>query len=105
MMMVAGVAFVVVVLVMLVVGALAGWLAGLIMGQRHRGFWNNAGLGILGSIVGSLVFSLAGIFTAGLFGAALGAAPFVELPDVGEPVFAATCFGGASTRISPGPSV
>jgi uncharacterized membrane protein YeaQ/YmgE (transglycosylase-associated protein family) len=72
-MMVAGVAFVVLVFVILVVGALAGWLAGLVMGQRHRGFWNNAGLGILGSIVGSFVFSLAGIFTAGLFGAIIKA--------------------------------
>jgi uncharacterized membrane protein YeaQ/YmgE (transglycosylase-associated protein family) len=72
-MMIAGVAFAVVVLIMLVVGALAGWLAGLIMGQRHRGFWNNAGLGILGSIVGSLVFSLLGVFSVGLMGAIIKA--------------------------------
>ena len=72
-MMIAGVAFAVVVLIMLVVGALAGWLAGLIMGQRHRGFWNNAGLGILGSVVGSLVFSLLGIFSVGLTGAIIKA--------------------------------
>jgi uncharacterized membrane protein YeaQ/YmgE (transglycosylase-associated protein family) len=47
----------------LVVGAIAGWLAGKIMAGRGFGFWANAGLGIPGALIGSFVFSLLGIYT------------------------------------------
>jgi uncharacterized membrane protein YeaQ/YmgE (transglycosylase-associated protein family) len=61
------------ILIILVVGALAGWLAGKIVEGRGFGFWKDAGLGILGSIVGSLVFGLLGIFAFGLLAAIIKA--------------------------------
>ena len=67
--MVAGVALAVVVIVILAVGAVAGWIAGKIMEGRGYGFWTNAGLGILGALVGSLLFAVLGIAVSGLFGA------------------------------------
>jgi uncharacterized membrane protein YeaQ/YmgE (transglycosylase-associated protein family) len=62
----AGIGVVVLIIVILVVGAIAGWLAGKIMEGRGFGFWANAALGILGALVGSFVFNLLGIYTAGL---------------------------------------
>lgn len=47
-------------------GALAGWLAGLIMNSK-RGFIGNAILGIIGSFVGGWVAGRLGIDTAGAF--------------------------------------
>jgi uncharacterized membrane protein YeaQ/YmgE (transglycosylase-associated protein family) len=43
------------------------------MGGDQIGLHQDAGLGILGSIVGSLVFSLLGVFTVGLLGAIIKA--------------------------------
>jgi uncharacterized membrane protein YeaQ/YmgE (transglycosylase-associated protein family) len=37
------------IIVILLVGAIAGWLAGKIMAGRGFGFWANSGLGVLGS--------------------------------------------------------
>ena len=54
------------VIVILIVGVIAGWLAGRIMEGHGFGFWTNAGLGILGSLVGSLIFSVLGILTVGI---------------------------------------
>ena len=54
------------IIVILVVGAIAGWLAGKIMAGRGFGFWANAGLGVLGAIVGSFVFAVLGIYAFGL---------------------------------------
>ena len=42
-------------------GALAGWLAGLIVGGEKRGILGNVVLGILGSIVGGFAASLLGL--------------------------------------------
>jgi len=53
------------ILIILAVGALAGWLAGQITRGRGFGLATNAGLGIVGALVGSLVFSFLGIFTFG----------------------------------------
>jgi uncharacterized membrane protein YeaQ/YmgE (transglycosylase-associated protein family) len=53
------------IIVILVVGAIAGWLAGKIMAGRGCGFWANAGLGVLGAIVGSFVFAVLGIYAFG----------------------------------------
>ena len=44
----------------LIFGALAGWLAGLIMKTDH-GFWGRVLLGIVGSAVGRLLAGLIGI--------------------------------------------
>jgi uncharacterized membrane protein YeaQ/YmgE (transglycosylase-associated protein family) len=54
------------IIVIVLVGALAGWLAGKIMAGRGFGFWANAGLGVLGAIVGSFVFAVLGIYAFGL---------------------------------------
>ena len=54
------------IIVIVLVGAVAGWLAGKIMAGRGFGFWANAGLGVLGAIVGSFVFAVLGIYAFGL---------------------------------------
>ena len=45
------------IIVTILVGALVGWLAGLIMKSKH-GFWMNALLGIIGGAIGSGIASL-----------------------------------------------
>ena len=62
----AGAALASLILIILVVGAIAGWLAGKIMKSHGFGFWANTGLGILGALIGSFVFGLLGIYTSGL---------------------------------------
>jgi uncharacterized membrane protein YeaQ/YmgE (transglycosylase-associated protein family) len=54
------------IIVIVLVGAIAGWLAGKIMAGRGFGFWANAGLGVIGAIVGSFVFAVLGIYAFGL---------------------------------------
>ena len=48
-------------LLWIALGALAGWLAGLIMGGEKRGILGNMVLGILGSVVGGFAASLLGL--------------------------------------------
>ena len=61
-----GVAVLIMIVVILATGALVGWLAGKLTEGHGFGFWKNAGLGILGAFVGSLIFGLLGIHTFGL---------------------------------------
>jgi uncharacterized membrane protein YeaQ/YmgE (transglycosylase-associated protein family) len=72
-----GVALVVIIFIVLAIGALAGWLAGKLTEGHGFGFWRNAGLGVLGAFVGSLIFGLLGIYTfgfiAGVIKATVGA--------------------------------
>ena len=57
------------IIIVLVIGAVAGWLAGLIMKGKGMGFFINAILGIIGAFVGSYVFNLIGFSVdSGLFG-------------------------------------
>jgi len=57
------------IILILLIGAIAGWLAGLIMKGKGMGFFVNAILGIVGAFVGSYVFSLIGLSVgSGLFG-------------------------------------
>lgn len=49
------------ILLWILLGALAGWLAGLIMGGERRGWLGNILVGILGAAVGGLVASLLGL--------------------------------------------
>ena len=51
------------IVMMILIGAVAGWLAGLIMG-RGMGFIINAVIGIAGAFVGTYLFDLIG-FSAG----------------------------------------
>ncbi len=48
------------IIITIAVGALVGWLAGLIMKSDH-GFWGRVLLGIAGSAVGRLIAGLIGI--------------------------------------------
>jgi uncharacterized membrane protein YeaQ/YmgE (transglycosylase-associated protein family) len=43
------------------------------MEGRGFGFWGNAGLGILGALVGTLVFAVLGLAVTGLLGAIIRA--------------------------------
>ncbi len=49
------------ILLWIALGALAGWLAGMIMGGEKRGILGNVVLGILGSVVGGFAASLLGL--------------------------------------------
>ena len=58
------------IITMVLIGALAGWLAGLIMKGKGMGFIVNALVGIVGALVGSYLFSLIGFsIGSGLVGA------------------------------------
>ena len=52
----------------LIIGAIAGWLAGRIMKGRGFGIIGNLIVGIIGAFIGGFVFSLLGIATYGLIG-------------------------------------
>lgn len=56
---------------MLIIGAVAGWLAGLVMKGRGFGVPGNIVIGILGAVVGGFLFRLLGIVFWGLFGSLL----------------------------------
>lgn len=51
-------------LVALIIGAVAGWLAGAIMDSSRGGVLFNIVIGILGGIVGAWLFGLLNIFPA-----------------------------------------
>lgn len=52
----------------LVIGAVAGWLAGLIMKGRGFGILGNIIVGIIGGFLGGFLFGLLGISGTGLIG-------------------------------------
>lgn len=52
----------------LIIGALAGWLAGKIMKGRGFGLLGNIVVGIIGGILGGFLFGLLGIVSGGLIG-------------------------------------
>ena len=51
-----------------VIGILAGWLAGQITKGKGFGLLGDLIVGIIGSLVGSFVFGLLGIYSGGLVG-------------------------------------
>ncbi|MHB0936238.1 MAG: GlsB/YeaQ/YmgE family stress response membrane protein [Armatimonadota bacterium] len=53
------------ILLWILIGALAGWIASMIMGARQD-FWWNVIIGIIGAFIGGLIFNLLGLPTAGL---------------------------------------
>jgi uncharacterized membrane protein YeaQ/YmgE (transglycosylase-associated protein family) len=57
--------------IFLVIGALAGWLAGNIMKGRGFGVIGNIIVGIVGAVLGGVVFSLLGITTGGFLGSVI----------------------------------
>jgi len=58
-------------IIFLAVGALAGWLAGIIMKGRGFGLIGNIIVGIIGAVLGGFVFGLLGIITGGFLGAVI----------------------------------
>ena len=56
---------------LLVVGAIAGWLAGLVMKGRGFGILGNIVVGIVGAVIGGFLFNALGIAFWGLLGTLL----------------------------------
>lgn len=57
------------IILFLIIGALAGWFAGLIMGGEGFGLVGNIFVGILGALLGGFLFGLADLQFGGLLGA------------------------------------
>jgi uncharacterized membrane protein YeaQ/YmgE (transglycosylase-associated protein family) len=60
-------------LIFLAIGAVAGWLAGVILKGGGFGLLVNIVVGILGAIVGGFAFGLLGISAGGILGAIITA--------------------------------
>ena len=73
-------------LVLLAIGAIAGWLAGKLMRGGGFGLLGNIAIGIIGAVIGTFVFGLLGITASGFFGsiitATAGAALLLFLVDL-----------------------
>jgi uncharacterized membrane protein YeaQ/YmgE (transglycosylase-associated protein family) len=52
----------------LIIGALAGWLAGQVMRGGGFGLLGDIVVGIVGSLIGGFIFGMLGIYTYGLVG-------------------------------------
>ncbi len=61
------------ILLILVVGAIAGWLAGLIMKGSGFGLLGDIGIGIVGGFVGGFLFRLLGLQAESLLGGIVSA--------------------------------
>ncbi|QDF68085.1 GlsB/YeaQ/YmgE family stress response membrane protein [Shewanella sp. SNU WT4] len=61
------------ILAMLVIGAIAGWLAGKIMQGQGFGLLGNIAVGIVGSLLGGLVFGMLGFASIGIIGSIISA--------------------------------
>ena len=57
----------------LIIGGLAGWLAGTLMKGKGFGIIGNIIIGIIGGLIGGFLFGLLGITTGGLVGALITA--------------------------------
>ena len=57
----------------LIIGGVAGWLAGMIMKGKGFGMFGNIGVGIVGAFVGGFLFRVIGLSTHGLIGDLLAA--------------------------------
>jgi len=60
-------------LVFLAIGAVAGWLAGVLMKGGGFGLLGNIVVGIIGAVVGGVVFGFLGISAGGLIGSIITA--------------------------------
>ena len=61
------------IIIVLVIGAFAGWLAGNIMKGRGFGIIGNIVIGIIGALIGGYIFDLLGISAGGLLGSLITA--------------------------------
>lgn len=73
-------------ILLLAIGAVAGWLAGKLMRGGGFGLLGNIAVGIIGAVIGKFVFGLLGITASGLIGsiitATAGAALLLFLVDL-----------------------
>jgi uncharacterized membrane protein YeaQ/YmgE (transglycosylase-associated protein family) len=60
-------------LIFLVIGAVAGWLAGQVMSGGGFGLIGDIIIGIIGSIIGGWLFGALGIHVAGILGSIIAA--------------------------------
>ena len=60
-------------IIFLVIGAVAGWLAGVIMKGGGYGLVGDIIVGVIGSIIGGWLFGLLGIAAGGLIGSIVAA--------------------------------
>jgi uncharacterized membrane protein YeaQ/YmgE (transglycosylase-associated protein family) len=60
-------------IIILVVGALSGWLAGVIFKGRGFGIIGNIVVGIVGAVLGAYIFNLIGVFISGFIGSIITA--------------------------------
>jgi uncharacterized membrane protein YeaQ/YmgE (transglycosylase-associated protein family) len=60
-------------IIFLVIGAVAGWLAGVIMKGGGYGLVGDIIVGIIGSLIGGWLFGLFGIAAGGLIGSIIAA--------------------------------
>ncbi len=61
------------IILFLVIGAVAGWLAGKFMKGEGFGLIGNLVVGIIGALIGGFVFDILGIYTGSLIGALITA--------------------------------
>jgi uncharacterized membrane protein YeaQ/YmgE (transglycosylase-associated protein family) len=57
----------------IVIGLIAGWLASVILGGRGGGLLHNLAVGLVGAIIGGLIFSSMAIVPTGFLGALVSA--------------------------------
>jgi uncharacterized membrane protein YeaQ/YmgE (transglycosylase-associated protein family) len=57
----------------LLIGLVAGWLAGLILKGSGYGLIGDLIIGVIGALLGGFLFGLLGIYTAGLIGSLITA--------------------------------
>ena len=57
----------------LLIGLIAGWLAGKIMKGKGFGFIGNLVVGVIGAFIGGIVFDLLGIAAIGIIGSLIAA--------------------------------
>ncbi|MEJ2385645.1 MAG: GlsB/YeaQ/YmgE family stress response membrane protein [Xanthomonadales bacterium] len=60
-------------LVFLIIGAVAGWLAGILVKGGGFGLLGNIVIGVIGAFIGGFLFGLLGIAAGGIFGAIVSA--------------------------------
>ena len=60
-------------IIFLAIGAIAGWLAGLLMKGGGFGLLGNIVVGVIGAVFGGYVFGKLGVSVGGLFGSILTA--------------------------------
>jgi uncharacterized membrane protein YeaQ/YmgE (transglycosylase-associated protein family) len=61
------------IILFLLIGIIAGWLAGKIMKGKGFGLLGNLVVGVIGALIGGFVFDAFGIATAGIVGSLIAA--------------------------------